>query len=102
VSHSVNLKPRPQRGFCCLVRTRVWSPPTPSIRRVTRVSPDQVDPIIADHGRRSHLYARAGDRELRAQWQRAADWLLAEADVTALSKQVELALFFDAKLQLAK
>jgi hypothetical protein len=32
--------------------------------------------------------------------QRAAELLLAEADVAALSKAVELALFFDAKLLL--
>jgi hypothetical protein len=32
------------------------------------------------------------DRELRSQWQRAAELLLAEADVGALSKAVELAL----------
>jgi hypothetical protein len=33
-----------------------------------------------------------------ARWQRAAELLLAEADVGALTKQVELALFFEAKL----
>ena len=41
-------------------------------------------------------------RELRAQWQRAAELLLGEADVGAFSKAVELALFYDAKLDLAK
>jgi hypothetical protein len=40
-------------------------------------------------------------REVRAQWQRAAELLLAEADVGALSKAVELALFYDAKLDVA-
>jgi hypothetical protein len=39
--------------------------------------------------------------ELRAQWQRAAELLLAEAGVGAFSKQVELALFYDAKLDVA-
>jgi hypothetical protein len=38
------------------------------------------------------------DRELRTQWQRAAELLLDEADVAAFSKQVKLALFYDAKL----
>ena len=42
------------------------------------------------------------DRQVRAQWQRAAELLLGEAEVAALSKQVELALFYDAKLDLAK
>lgn len=37
-------------------------------------------------------------RELRSQWQRAVELLLGEADVTAFSKAVELALFYDAKL----
>jgi len=41
------------------------------------------------------------DRERRAQWQRAAELLLAQADVADLNKQVELALFFDAKLDVA-
>jgi hypothetical protein len=34
--------------------------------------------------------------------QRAAELLLEEADVAAFSKAVELALFYDAKLDLAK
>ena len=41
-------------------------------------------------------------RETTAQWQRAAELLLAQADVAEVSKQVELALFFDAKLDLAR
>jgi hypothetical protein len=46
------------------------------------------------------VLALSQDREHRAQWQRAAELLFGEADVTALSKQVELALFYDAKLVL--
>jgi hypothetical protein len=41
------------------------------------------------------------DRELRAQWQRAAELLLAQADVADLSKQIDLALFYDGKLDVA-
>ncbi len=41
-------------------------------------------------------------RQLRTQWQRAAELLLAEAAVADFSRQVELALFYDAKLDLAK
>jgi hypothetical protein len=41
------------------------------------------------------------DRELRAQWQYAAELLLAETEVANFSKQVELALFYDAKLDVA-
>jgi len=40
--------------------------------------------------------------ETTAQWQRAAELLLAQADVAAFRKQAELALFYDAKLDVAK
>jgi len=47
------------------------------------------------------MLALSEDREHRSQWQRAAELLLfAEADVAALSRQIELALFYDAKLVL--
>jgi hypothetical protein len=51
---------------------------------------------------RTYMLALPEARQLRAQWQRAAELLLAEADVAVFSKQVELALFFEAKLDLAK
>jgi hypothetical protein len=41
-------------------------------------------------------------RELRSQWQRACKLILAEADVTAVSRALELALFYDAKLDVSK
>jgi hypothetical protein len=51
---------------------------------------------------RTYMVGLSKDRERRSQWQRAAELLLAEADVDALSRQIELALFYDAKLDLAK
>jgi hypothetical protein len=48
---------------------------------------------------RTYMLVLSEDREHRAQWQRAAELLLA-ADVAALSMQIELALFYDAKLVL--
>jgi hypothetical protein len=42
------------------------------------------------------------DRELCSQWQPAAELLVAEAPVADFSRQVELALFYGAKLDLAK
>jgi hypothetical protein len=48
---------------------------------------------------RTYMLALSEDREHRAQWQRAAELLLAEADVAALSMHIELALFY-AKLVL--
>jgi hypothetical protein len=50
---------------------------------------------------RTYMLALSKDRERRAQWQRAAELLLEQANVADLSKQVELALFYDAKLDVA-
>jgi hypothetical protein len=50
---------------------------------------------------RTYMLALSKDREHRAQWQRAAELLLAEADVVAFSKAVELGLFYDSTLVLA-
>jgi hypothetical protein len=47
---------------------------------------------------RAYMVRLSKDRERSARWQRAAELLLAEADIGALTKQVELALFFEAKL----
>ena len=41
-------------------------------------------------------------RELQTRWQRVAGLILEEADVAAVSRQLELALFMDAKLDVAK
>jgi hypothetical protein len=49
----------------------------------------------------AYMLALSKQRETRAQWQRAAELLLAQADVADLSEQVELALFYDAKLDVA-
>jgi hypothetical protein len=51
---------------------------------------------------RTYMLALPKRRETSARWQRAAELLLAEADVDAFSKQIELALFYDAKLDLAR
>jgi hypothetical protein len=44
---------------------------------------------------RTYMLTLSADREHRSQWQRAAELLLAEGDVAALSKAVELALFYE-------
>jgi hypothetical protein len=51
---------------------------------------------------RAYMLGLSKDRERRHHWQRACDLLLAEADVDAFSKQVDLALFMDGKLDLSK
>jgi hypothetical protein len=51
---------------------------------------------------RAYMLALPKRCETSAQWQRAAELLLTEADVADFSKQVELALFYDAKLDVMK
>jgi hypothetical protein len=46
---------------------------------------------------RTYVLGLSKDRELRAQWQRACELFTLGSDVAAFSKQVELALFYDAK-----
>jgi hypothetical protein len=47
---------------------------------------------------RTYMLSLASMRELRGQWQRACALMLAESDVAELTRAIELALFFDAKL----
>jgi hypothetical protein len=47
---------------------------------------------------RSYMLALSEARERDTRWQRAAELLLGEADVAAFSKAAELALFYDARL----
>jgi hypothetical protein len=49
---------------------------------------------------RTYMVSLLKRRELRGQWQRACEPLLTEADVDQLTKAVELALFYDSKLDL--
>ena len=47
---------------------------------------------------RAYMIRLSKDRERSARWQKAAQLLLAKADVDAVSRQLELALFYDGKL----
>ena len=47
---------------------------------------------------RAYMLRLSKDRERSARWQRAAQLLLAKADVGAISRQLELALLYDGKL----
>jgi hypothetical protein len=51
---------------------------------------------------RAYMLRLSKDRERSAQWQRAAQLLLAHADVAAVSRQVELALVYDGKIDVTK
>jgi len=50
---------------------------------------------------RAYMLALPKGRETTAQWQRAAELLLDGATVADFSKAVELALFYDAKLDVS-
>src|SRR5215471_12525359 len=47
---------------------------------------------------RTYMLALPKRRETTAQWQRAAESLLAQADVAELTRAVDLALFYDAEV----
>jgi hypothetical protein len=48
------------------------------------------------------LHTIGEQRELRPQWQRVAKLIVAKDDVLAVSRALELALFYDAKLDVSK
>ena len=51
---------------------------------------------------RAYMLALSKQRETSARWRRAAELLLAEADVDAVGKQIELALAYYAKLDVGR
>jgi hypothetical protein len=51
---------------------------------------------------RTYMLRLSKARERDTRWQRAAELLLGEGDVAEFSRQVELALFYDAKLDVSK
>ena len=57
----------------------------------------------AHRGRSPDVHDRSAEAaDLQTRWQRVAGLILEEADVAAVSRQLELALFMDAKLDVAK
>ena len=51
---------------------------------------------------RTYMVGLPKRRETTAQWQRAAELLLAQADIAELTPAVDLALFYDAKVDVSK
>jgi hypothetical protein len=51
---------------------------------------------------RAYMLRLSKDRERSTRWQRAAQLLLAKSDVGAISRQLELALLYDGKLDVAQ
>ena len=68
-----------------------------SLRRPLPTKDDGILPTVADAA--NYMMALSKDRQ-RAHWQRAARLLLDEAHAHDLSRQVELALFYDRQLDL--
>ena len=58
--------------------------------------------LAARSGCRPTLLGLSKQRELQTRWQRVAGLILEEADIGAVSRQLEMALFMDAKLDVAK
>jgi hypothetical protein len=65
--------------------------------------------VVINHGvgrdlldARAYMLRLPKNRERSARWQRAAQLVLAKADVGAFSRQVELALVYDGKLDVSK
>jgi hypothetical protein len=76
--------------------------PTPgylsqSLRRPLPTKDDGILETVADAA--GYMMALSKDRQ-RAHWQQAARLILDEADAYDLSRQVELALFYDRQLDL--
>src|SRR5262249_39683383 len=83
---------------------------TPMLLRPAYLSQKLTRPLATKDGgtlrtvldARTYMLALSKPRERRTQWQHAVELLLAQADVADFSKQVELALFYDAKLDVSK
>ena len=66
--------------------------------------PLRTDTTVEDAGHavraRAYMLRLSEERSSAPRWQRAAELLLAEADIGAFSNQVQLALFYARKLDL--
>ena len=72
-------------------------------RKLTRPHPTNDDGTLRTVlDARAYMLLLSKERERSARWQRAAQLLLAKADVDAVSRQLELALLYDGKLDVSK
>jgi hypothetical protein len=71
-------------------------------KRLTRPLPTKDGGVLRTiKDARNYMMALSKHSKASAQWQRVAAMLFEQADVTDLSSQVQLALFYDGKLDLA-
>jgi hypothetical protein len=72
-------------------------------QKLDRPLPTKDGGILRTIGEACDYMTRMGKkRELRTHWQRACKLILAKEDVLTVSRALELALFMDAKLDVAK
>jgi hypothetical protein len=72
-------------------------------KKLTRPTPTKDGGTLRTiHDACDYMIGMGKTRELRQHWQRACKLILAHADVFAVSRALELALFMDAKLDVSK
>jgi hypothetical protein len=72
-------------------------------RKLGRPLPTKDGGVLATIGQAVDYMTRIGKKgELRSHWQRAAKLILAKADVMTVSRALELALFYGAKLDVSR
>jgi hypothetical protein len=73
---------------------RIWRRPAYLSQKLTRPVPTKDGGLLRTIAEaRDYMLALPDHRELRQSWQRAAELLLAQADVILVSQQIQLALF---------
>src|SRR5262249_16280011 len=86
----------------CLIQTDPLSD-APLIRKLTRSLPTKDGGTLRTVlDARAYMLRLSKDRERSARWQRAAQLLDAKADVAPVSRQLDLALLYDGKLDVAQ
>jgi hypothetical protein len=76
-------------------------PPSTYLRqKLTQPLPIRGDPVLRTIGEAANYVLELPHAESCNRWRRAAELLLDQADVATVSKQVKLALFYDAQFDL--
>jgi hypothetical protein len=90
-----------RNGYFTRWQTLMLRPAYPLSQKLTRPLPTKDGGTLHTvRDARTYMLALWKQRETAARWQYAAELLLAQADVADFSKQIELALFYDAKIDL--
>ena len=77
------------------------TPPSTYLRqKLTQPLPIRGGPVLRTIGEAANYVLELPHAESCNRWRRAAELLLGQADVATVSKQVKLALFYDAQFDL--